>query len=50
MVHMIGFNIGWLGKPAYVLNMPVENLLHHKNVVGSTLAVMFGYAVSAEWA
>jgi high-affinity iron transporter len=48
--EQIGFNIGWLAEPAYVLNLPVENLLHHKNVIGSILAVMFGYSVSAEWA
>jgi len=48
--EQIGFNIGWLGEPAYVLDIPVENILHHKNVIGSILAVMFGYSVSAEWA
>lgn len=45
-----GVNVGWLGEPAYVLNIPTENPLHHKNVIGSILAVMFGYTVSAEWA
>lgn len=45
-----GVNVGWLAEPAYVLNIPAENLLHHKNVIGSILAVMFGYTVSAEWA
>jgi len=41
---------GWLGQPAYNLNIPEGNPLHHKNVVGSIFAVMFGYTVSAEWA
>ncbi|MBC7091389.1 MAG: FTR1 family protein [Nitrososphaeria archaeon] len=45
-----GFNLGWLAEPAYVLNLPEENILHHKNIVGSILAVMFGYTVEAEWA
>jgi len=48
--EQIGFNIGWLAEPAYVLDISVENILHHKNVIGSILAVMFGYSVSAEWA
>ena len=45
-----GFNLGWLAEPAYVLNLPEENILHHKNIVGSIFAVMFGYTVEAEWA
>jgi high-affinity iron transporter len=46
----IGVNIGWLGKTAYNLNISKENPLHHNNVIGSILAVMFGYTVKAEWA
>jgi len=41
---------GWLGQRAYNLNIPSENPLHHKGLVGSIFAVMFGYTVSAEWA
>ena len=45
----MGVNFGWLSEPAYTLNIPSSSLLHHKNLVGSILAVMFGYTVSAEW-
>lgn len=45
----IGVNLGWLSQPAYSLNVPEGSLLHDKGLVGSVLAVMFGYAVSAEW-
>ncbi len=40
---------GWLGKQAYTLNISKNNPLHHKGIVGSIFAVMFGYTVSAEW-
>lgn len=46
----IGVEWGWLGEPAYVLDIPKDSPLHHKGVVGSILSVMFGYTVSAEWA
>jgi len=42
-------SLGWLAEPAYTLDIPKENLLHHKNIIGSILAVMFGYTVEAEW-
>jgi high-affinity iron transporter len=45
----VGVDFGWLSEPAYTLNIPSSSLLHHKNLVGSILAVMFGYTVSAEW-
>ncbi|MEM2668342.1 MAG: FTR1 family protein, partial [Candidatus Methanomethylicaceae archaeon] len=45
-----GVDIGWLAEPAYSLNIPEDNLLHHKNIVGSIFAVMFGYSVNPEWA
>lgn len=45
----VGGNLGWLGEPAYILDIPAENPLHHKGVIGSVLAVMFGYTVKAEW-
>lgn len=43
---------GWgvLGQPAYSLGIPADNPLHHKGVIGSVFAVMFGYTVQAEWA
>jgi len=41
---------GWLGQRAYNLGIPSDNPLHHKGVIGSIFAVMFGYTVSAEWA
>lgn len=41
---------GWIGQPAYNLNVPSDNPIHHKGVVGSIFAVMFGYTVKAEWA
>ncbi len=44
------FNIGWLAEPAFALNIPAESPLHHKNIIGSILATMLGYTVSAEWA
>jgi len=46
----MGIELGWIGEPAYVLDIPKGNVLHHKGVVGSIFAVMFGYAVEAEWA
>ncbi len=44
------FKIGWLSEPAYALNIPVDSPFHHKGIIGSIFAVMFGYTVSAEWA
>lgn len=41
---------GWLGQHAYNLNITTDNPLHHKGIVGSIFAVMFGYTVNAEWA
>jgi len=46
----MGIELGWIGEPAYVLDIPKDNMLHHKGVVGSIFAVMFGYTVEAEWA
>ncbi|MEM2111755.1 MAG: FTR1 family protein [Candidatus Bathyarchaeia archaeon] len=40
----------WFGQPAYNLDIPSDSLLHHKGIVGSIFAVMFGYTVKAEWA
>jgi high-affinity iron transporter len=41
---------GWFGQIAYNLNIPSGNLLHHKGIIGSVFAVMFGYTVKAEFA
>jgi len=41
---------GLLGQNAYVLNIAADSPFHHKGVIGSVFAVMFGYTVSAEWA
>ncbi len=46
----VGIELGWLGEPAYILDIPRESLFHHKGVIGSIFAVMFGYTVNAEWA
>lgn len=32
------------------MNITKENPLHHKGLIGSIFAVMFGYTVNAEWA
>lgn len=45
----VGIELGWLGEPAYDLGLPPESPLHHKGVIGSVVAVMFGYTVKAEW-
>jgi len=47
--HETGIELGWLGNYAYVLNIPENNPLHHKGVIGSIFAVMFGYTVKSEW-
>lgn len=46
----VGIELGWLGEHAYVLDIPGDSPFHHKGVMGSILAVMFGYTVNAEWA
>jgi len=46
----IGVELGWLGEHAYSLDIPKDNPLHHESIIGSILAVMFGYTVKAEWA
>jgi high-affinity iron transporter len=45
----VAFDLGWLGDYAYTLDIPSGHPLHHKGVVGSIFAVMFGYTVKAEW-
>lgn len=46
----VGIGLNWLSVNAYVLPIPPDNPLHHKNILGSILAVLFGYTVKAEWA
>ena len=41
---------GWLGQPAYNLNISSDSFFHHKGAIGSIFAVMFGYTIKAEWA
>ncbi len=45
----IGLEVGWLAEPAYALSIPSSSPFHHKGIIGSIFAVMFGYTVSAEW-
>ncbi|UCE28893.1 MAG: FTR1 family protein [Candidatus Bathyarchaeota archaeon] len=44
-----GIELGWLGEYAYNLEIPSESPFHHKGIIGSVFAVMFGYTVKAEW-
>jgi len=44
-----GIELGWLGEYAYSLDIPSESPFHHKGIIGSVFAVMFGYTVKAEW-
>jgi high-affinity iron transporter len=41
---------GVLGQSAYNLNLASDNIFHHKGIIGSIFAVMFGYTANAEWA
>lgn len=45
-----GVEFGFWGQAAYVLPIASENLFHHKNVIGSIFAVLFGYTVNPVWA
>ena len=50
LIEYTGPNMwGWLGHVAYNLDISMGNIWHHKGVVGSIFAVMFGYTVQAEW-
>lgn len=44
-----GTETGWLGEYAYNLDVPLESPFHHKGIIGSVFAVMFGYTIKAEW-
>lgn len=48
--ELIGVNLDWLAESAYNLNISPDSPFHHKNIIGSIFAVMFGYTVNAEWA
>jgi high-affinity iron transporter len=41
--------LGFWAEKAYDLKISKDDLLHHKNVIGSIFAVMFGFSVSMEW-
>jgi len=45
----VGIDLGWLSDYAYELEIPSESPLHHKGIIGSVFAVMFGYTAKAEW-
>ncbi len=45
-----GESWGVLGQSAYNLNLTSDNIFHHKGIIGSIFAVMFGYTANAEWA
>ena len=42
-------DLGWFGSTAYTLPVASDSLFHHKGVIGSIFAVMFGYSVNPEW-
>ncbi len=44
-----GIETGWIGGTAYDLKIPADSVWHHKGIIGSIFAVMFGYTVKAEW-
>ena len=46
----MGIELDWIGEPVYVLDIPRDDVLHHKGIVGSIFAVMFGCTVEAGWA
>jgi len=46
---LAGTELGWIADYAYTMEIPSTSLFHHKGIVGSILAVMFGYTVRAEW-
>ncbi|MFQ6013629.1 MAG: FTR1 family protein [Thermoplasmata archaeon] len=45
-----GTETGWWGQAAYTLPISADSLFHHKNVIGSVFAVLFGYTIQPEWA
>ncbi len=50
LIEYTGSNVwGWLGDYAFNWEISSSNLWHHKGVIGSIFAVLFGYTVKAEW-
>jgi len=47
--EVTGAEVGWFGSNAFDLGIQESSILHHKGVIGSVLAVMFGYSASMEW-
>ena len=45
----VGASVGWFGSIAYDLGIPDNSLMGNHGVIGSILAVMFGYSVKMEW-
>lgn len=49
-VKYSGGELGWIASPAYDLHLEETSPFHHEGgIVGSILAVLFGYAVIMEW-
>lgn len=44
-----GVRLGYIAEPAFNLGISADNPFHHKGVIGSIFAVLFGYSVSPEW-
>lgn len=44
-----GMNLGFIEETAYNLGIPEDSVFHHKGVIGSIFAVLFGYSVKMEW-
>jgi high-affinity iron transporter len=44
-----GPDLGWFDDQAYNLGITSDNPFHHKGVIGSVFAVMFGYSANLEW-
>ena len=44
-----GINTGFLGKKAYVINIPPGHPLNNDGIVGGLLSVLLGYSTSMEW-
>ncbi|PLV57322.1 FTR1 family protein [Thermotoga sp. SG1] len=44
-----GVDLGFFQKEAYNLGITEDNVWHHKGLLGSILAVLFGYSTKMEW-
>lgn len=47
--QLADLDLGWFARYAYRLDIHNGSPFHHKGLVGSVLAVMFGYTVNPEW-